>query len=78
MWLVREHSRCPTALSAALPIPQTQQGSQESPQVVLAQPSHPLELLYGSWCQASPGHSLLTESCISRLEKPAVLVAVQK
>lgn len=23
-------------------------------------------------------HSLLTESCISRLEKPAVLVAVQK
>lgn len=31
-----------------------------------------------SCARASPGHSLLTESCISWLEKPATLVAVQK
>lgn len=31
-----------------------------------------------SWCQGQSQHSLLTESCISWLEKPAVLLAVQK
>lgn len=41
--------------------------------------NHPLEaFLQGAGARTCPGHSLLTESCISRLEKPATLVAVQK